>query len=160
MKDYSNYEKWFEAQPQEVKDLLTERFTALENTVKATRQERDSLSTELRELGKKAEKGSELELKLSEITSRMTQAEKKATFLEKAHKEGCLRPSAAYAIASAENMFDDQGEPDFKKLRETTPELFRVRDTKTNAGSGTRQAAITSDPTEALREAARNNPRR
>lgn len=148
------YETWLETQPENVKTLLAQRFEALENTVKATRQERDTLNGELKELGKKLEKGSEAETRLSELTSRLSQAEKKATFLELAWKEGCVRPSAAYALATSENLFKEDGLPDWSKLRESVPELFRVTNTNTNAGSGTNKPVATQSPNDVIRAAA------
>jgi hypothetical protein len=157
MKEYTEFDKWLEKQDESVKALIADRFTALENTVRATREERDSFSIQLKEVGSKLEKGSEAELKIAELNNKLTQATKKATFLEMAQTAGCLRPNAAFAIATAENLFNEQGEPDFKKLKESTPELFKVANMKTNAGAGTQTAISTDNPNDAFRAAAHKN---
>ena len=149
-----DFDKWLATQDANTQTLIQERFKALENTVKATRTERDTLSTELKELGKKLDKGSEAEKQLSELTDKLSQAERKSSFLELAAKEGCIRPSAAYALASSESLFKEDGLPDWGKLKESVPELFRVTNTGTNAGSGTNKPATTQNPNDVIREAA------
>jgi len=54
-------------------------------------------------------------------------AERKAAFNEDASRPevGCSNPKAAYALATAEDLFDRQGRPDWNALKQVAPELFR-----------------------------------
>jgi hypothetical protein len=54
-------------------------------------------------------------------------------------KQGIKRPSVAYAIANADNLYSEDGQPDFDRLKETVPELFGSITTNSDAGSGTNQ---------------------
>ena len=134
----ATFEKWLETQDEGVKTLIAERFQALENTVAAVREERNGYSKELKAVGLKLEKGSEAETLIADLNNRLSVSEQKSNFLSRAITEGCTRPSAAYSIAKSENLITD-GEVDWKKVRETVPELFKVKDTQTNAGSGTQK---------------------
>ena len=153
-KVYENFEVFLNEQPEEVKALYETHLSGMLNTIKATRLERDNFSHELKELGKKAVKGSETDVLVSELTAKLATAEKKATFLGKANEVGCLRPSAAYALATSDNLFTEEGEPDWKKIKENVPELFKITNTKTNAGSGTHVAITSDDPNSVIRGAA------
>lgn len=149
------FDKWLETQTEEVKTLIAERFSSLENTVKATREERDTFKGELKELAKKVTDDSEAGIKISELSKKLEVSERKANFIEQAVKQGVIRPTAAYAIASTENLYDDKGNPDWNKLKESVPELFKVANTSNNAGSGTNKAALPHrNVNEAFREAA------
>jgi hypothetical protein len=153
----SDFEKWLESQTPEVKTLIQERFSVLERTISATREERDSYSKDLKDLAKKVEKGSEAETKIAELSDKLVKTERKYTFLEKATAEGCVRPSVAFAVASHENLWDNQGEPDWKRIKESAPELFKVSNLKSNAGAGTKTVVADEDPNTAIRAAAHKN---
>ncbi|GAP07120.1 hypothetical protein ATHL_01988 [Anaerolinea thermolimosa] len=145
------FENWLENQDETVKMLIQERFTRLENTVKATRQERDTLSRELKELSKRVEADSEAGRKLSEIQKQLEEAEKKVHFYQEVHKQGVSNSTAAYALVTAFNLWDESGNPDWKKLREIAPELFKTA-LSSNAGSGT-SSRLTEDANQAIRQA-------
>jgi sugar-specific transcriptional regulator TrmB len=153
----TKYEVWLETQPDEVKELLKERFESLENTVKATREERDTFKGELKELAKKVTDDSEAGIQISELSKKLELSERKANFIVEAVKNGATRPTAAYAIATAENLYDDKGNPDWNRIKESVPELFKVTNTSNNAGSGTNKNALPNknDFNNRVREAAR-----
>lgn len=149
------FESWLENQPDEVKELLKERFESLENTVKATRGERDNLNKELKELAKKVTEDSEAGKQLSDLRARLDASEKKSNFIEQALKQGATKPSAIYAVANAESLFTEDGNPDWNKIKETIPEFFKVTNTSNNAGSGTNKNALPKhNVNDAIREAA------
>jgi hypothetical protein len=154
LKKYENFETFLGEQSEEVRALYETHLSGMLNTIKATRQERDNFSHELKELSKRAVKGSETDIVISDLTEKLAKSERKSTFLTKASEAGCLRPSAAYALASSENLFTEEGEPDWKKIKENVPELFKITNTNTNAGSGTSTAARVVDPNAIIREAA------
>jgi hypothetical protein len=133
------YETWVEKQDEIVKEGINKHYEGLLNSVKATRSERDELSKELKKLSKEVEANSEAGKLLGELQAKLSASEKKSNFIELAAKQGIKRPSAAYAIAISENLFTEEGEPDFEKIREAVPELFTVQSIKSDAGSGTNQ---------------------
>jgi hypothetical protein len=151
------FETWLETQSDEVKELVNQRFEALTNTVRATRDERDSISNTLKSLSKKVDTDSDAGKELNDLRTKLQQSERKASFIESAVKEGVTRPSVAYTVANAEGYFTEDGSPDWAKIRETVPELFKAKDIKANAGAGTKNSAVDNDPNEAFRQAAKNH---
>ncbi len=133
----AKFDAWLEEQSEETKTLVAERFSALEATVKATRTERDNLNLELKKLAKNVEVDSEAGKQLSELREKLQLAERKSNFIEQATKQGAKRPGVAFALANSENLFSEDGEPDWERIKETIPELFTVASTNTDAGSGT-----------------------
>jgi hypothetical protein len=124
-----DYEKWIGEQSEEIKTGIEEHYNGLLNTVKATRQERDELSAQL----KKSKSMDEVK----EILVQLDGANKKASFMEQAITKGVKRPGALFSIANAENLYNDKGEPDWEKLHESVPELFGASVSSNDAGSGT-----------------------
>jgi hypothetical protein len=150
-----SYETWLESQDEKIKAGIQNHFQGLLNSVKATREERDTLSKELKKLAKEVDENSDAGKQIGELNARLAAAEKKSNFIEQAVKQGVIRPGAAYAIATTENLYTEQGEPDWGKIRESIPELFKVTNTSHNAGSGTNQAALPkNDLNTRIREAA------
>jgi len=149
----SKFEEWLETQDESTKTLIQERFEVLESTVKATRQERDTFKGELKDLAKKIDENSDAGKAVSELQTRLAQAEKKSNFIEQAVKQGVKRPSAAYAIANTENLFKEDGSPDFEKIKESVPELFTIINTNNNAGSGSKTALPGKSVNDRIREA-------
>jgi hypothetical protein len=122
-----------------VKALYSQHVTGLTNAVKATREERDALSKQIKDLLPKAEKGSELERSLVEFSGKLEIAEKRATFAEDAARPeiGCNNPKVAWLIAQSEGLFDKKGVADWAAIKQSAPELFRKPAAAGNAGAGT-----------------------
>jgi uncharacterized protein len=137
------FDEWLEKQDEKVKTAYKEHTTGLQNTIKATREERDTLSKELKELLPKATKGSELEKSLTEALAKLEVADKRAVFAEEAVKPeiGCTNPKTAWLIAQADNLFDRRGNPDWTAIKAAAPELFgaKKQQSKANGGAGTGQ---------------------
>lgn len=133
------FEGWLEQQDEQIRGLYEAHTAKLTNAVKATRQERDDLAKQLKDLLPKAEKGSELEKSLADALGRIEQAERRAAFAEEAVKPeiGCRNPRAAYLLAQADNLFDRRGQPDWAAIKAAAPELFGAPGVKGNAGAGT-----------------------
>lgn len=134
-----NFEVWLSAQPENVQKLYNEHVSGLQNTVKATRKERDDLKDQIKETLKQVEKGSEAEKALQENLTKLEYAERKANFLEDAIRPeiGCKNPRVAFALAMAEDLFLKDGRPDWSALKQSAPELFGTNNVKSNAGKGT-----------------------
>ena len=60
------FDDWIATQEEPVKAAVTARFQALENTVKATRDERDAMTKQLRDLSKAQTEGSAAKIALDE----------------------------------------------------------------------------------------------
>lgn len=150
------FDEWIATQDATIKAAYAEHTQGLLNAVKATREERDALAKQIKDLLPKAEKGSELEKSLSELNTRLETAEKRATFLEAATQPGidCRNPRAAYALAVAENLFTRQGLPDWDGLKKVAPELFGRVTPPANAGSGTQAGPPATSMNDLIRRAA------
>lgn len=107
-----------------VQGLYTAQNQALLNTVKATREERDTMASDLREAAKKAEKGSKAETDLLEQANKLDEANKRADFFAEATSKQCKNPKAAWALAKSDNLFTRSGLPDWAALQTSAPELF------------------------------------
>lgn len=120
-----------------VQALYTAQNQSLLNTVKATRDERDQMATELRDAAKKAEKGSNAEAELLEKANKLDEANKRADFFADAPAKQCKNPKAAWALAKQDNLFTKSGLPDWETLQSTAPELFGpITKPKGKAGAG------------------------
>jgi hypothetical protein len=135
----ATWDEYLKDQPAEIQALYQNHTTGLTNTVKATRDERDALSKQLKDLLPKAEKGSELEKSLTEALGKIEVAERRAAFAEEAIKPevGCTNSKAAFLIAQADSLFDRRGNPDWAAIRAAAPELFQKKQGKANGGDGT-----------------------
>lgn len=135
----TTWESWLDNQGEDVKKMYLDHTQGLLNTVKTTRDERDTVKGQLKEALKKADKGSESEKALTDALDRLDKASKKADFLEDAVRPeiGCKNPKTAFALAVAENLFLSNGAPDWETIKKSAPELFGVVSVKSNAGSGT-----------------------
>ncbi len=153
------YEDWFGEQTEEVKAMIEEHYKNLLNSVKATRDERDALSIELKKLAKEVDGNSEAGKQLGELRAKLEASERKSNFIDEAVKQGVIRPQAAFAIANTENLYTEDGKPDWEKIRDSVPELFKVSNTNNNAGSGTSNALPKNNPNQIIRDAAKNNNR-
>ncbi len=156
----AEFEIWLETQDESVKTLINNRFSALETTVKAVREERDNFGRELKSLARNVDKESDAGKQLDELRNKLKLSERKSTFLEAASKQGITKPSVVYAYATNENMFTEDGEPDWARMKETVPELFKVSDVKTHAGTNTNPKTVESleqASNNAFRAAAKGN---
>jgi hypothetical protein len=152
----ASFESWLETQDEQVKGLYEQHTSGLKNAVKATRDERDALAREIKDLMPKAEKGSELEQKLTLTLERLEQAEKRSLFLESAAAPeiGCSNPKAAWLIAQADELFDRRGNPDWAAIKAAAPELFGKRVVQAHGGAGTETLPAATSMNNYIRRAA------
>jgi hypothetical protein len=124
--DPANWDEFLAAQPEPVKKLYTDHHTKLLNAVKATRGDSKALEDRINELLPKAEKGSELEKSLQELTEKLKQETRRSSFLESAIKPeiGCRNPENALIIASKKDLFKKDGTPDWEEIKKAYPEGF------------------------------------
>lgn len=133
------WEEVLKGLPEDQQKLYTEHTTGLQNAVKATRDERDDLAKQIKDLLPKAEKGSELEKSLTEALGKLDDADKRANFAEQAIKPeiGCRNVKAAFALAKEGDLFKKNGDPDWEAIKKEAPELFGPLIPEGNGGSGT-----------------------
>ena len=134
-----SWEDVLKALPKEQQALYEAHTQGLQNSVRATRDERDGLKNQLQEALKKAEKGSEFEKNLTESLEKVNSLEKRANFAEQAIKPeiGCRNVKAAFALALAEDYFRKNGDPDWEAIKKEAPELFGAIIPDANGGNGT-----------------------
>jgi len=149
----ATWDAFLDKQPAEIKALYTNHSQSLLNTVSATRDERDAFKRQIKELMPKAEKGSALETTLTEISSKLEVAERRADFLADAVKPEieCRNPSAAWVIAKAQDLFTKNGQPDWKAIKAAAPEFFGAPSTTGHAGNGTDKPAPKAGMNEYIR---------
>lgn len=139
-----SFDKWIAAQPDGIKDLFDDHVDGLKSALEDERRERKGLAARLKELGKQADVGSELQKQLESLTGQMTEADTKASFYEGAHEAGVKNLRLAW-IAAKEYDLINKGKVDFVQLKQLAPELFGVAKAAPpagNAGNGAGQAGI------------------
>ena len=133
------FDAWLTEQPENVKSLLDGHTRGLKSALDSERESRKKLERDLREMAGKAESGSEAQKQLTQMADQITEADRKADFYEAAHTAGVTNLKLAYMVATADNLFDRKGNPDFEGLKTSYPELFggKSKVGSGNAGSGT-----------------------
>lgn len=142
--DPATFEDWYKALPADHQTLFAPakaHFERMQATVKATRDERDDFSRQLRDATKKLKEGSEERQAFEGLSAQLDEANRRADFHEDAPSHKCLNSKAAYAIAKSQDLFDKKGGVDWARLEETAPELFGEAKPKLpkkgGAGNGT-----------------------
>lgn len=121
------FEKWLEGQPAEVKALYESHTQGLRNTVQATRDERDGLKKQLKDLSKTLEEGSAAKKTVDEMSAKLEGATRKADFYEMAAKPeiGLVDLGLAWLVVqSDERLVDGRGNVRFDLLKQEHPALF------------------------------------
>lgn len=138
------FDKWYGSLDDTTKDLLDDHTSGLKSALDDERRERKSLATRLKELGKQADAGSELQKQLQELTGQMTAADTKATFYEGAHEAGVKNLRLAWIAAKEFDLVDSKGVVDFNQLKTLAPELFGPAKVvpNGNAGNGSQQSGV------------------
>lgn len=134
-----SFEAWLGEQPEHVRKGYESHAAGLLTSLQTEREQRKEFARLVKELGPKAEKGSELEKALGETSTRLEQTERRLAFVEEASRPeiGCTNSRAAFLVAEADNLFKRSGEPDWTAIKAAAPELFASRKAPPgNAGSG------------------------
>lgn len=133
-----DFDKWLGEQPEQVRGGLEKHTSGLKSALENERTQRKDFARQLKDLTGKAEKGSEAEKALGEMSSRLEQSERRAAFYEEAGKpeNGCINPKAAFLVAQADDLFKRSGEPDWTAIKAAAPELFGRKTPPGNAGTG------------------------
>ncbi len=157
---YETFEDFLASVDEPVKVLYKKHTDGLSSALEKERSGRKELEKQLKELLPKAEKGSALEQELAEkvrlleeTDKKYAEVERRAKFAEEAGQSNvkCVNIKAAYALATVENLFKEDGSPKWDDLKKIAPELFKIG--STDAGS-TGKRALDNDINSALRNAA------
>jgi len=150
------FDTWLEKADPKVKSMYEQHTSGLLNTVKATREERDAVKVQIKELAAKADKGSELEKSLTETMTKLEATERRANFVEEAVKPGidCRNIKAAYALAVTLDAFDKKGNPQWDALKKEAPELFGKINPSTHGGNGDGNNVVTASMNDFIRRSA------
>jgi len=142
------YKTWFDAQPDDVKALVTTNEHGLRSALHEEREGRATLKAQLKDLTAKAEKGSDFEKQLTAVSARVEEADSRADFYEAAHAAGVTNLKLAWVVATNDKLFDKKGNPDIEALRKGYPELFAPPAKRPlprhNAGAGTEDVSAQS----------------
>ena len=147
------FESWIEAQPEDIKTLVTTHTSGLKSALDSERENRKTLEKQLRDLAKKAEAGSEYQKTLTEQADKLQTLERQGSFYDKAHSAGVRNLKLAYLAAEQAELVSDKGDCDFAKLKTQYPELFLVAP-PANAGAGTNTQPPTFNMDALIRRAA------
>lgn len=133
-----SFAEFIKAQPPEVQGLYEADVKGLKTSLDSERTQRAELAKQLKDLLPKAEKGSELEKLIGDATTKLEEAERRATFFEEAGKPdvGCQNARLAYLAAQTDGLIDQKGRVNWEALKTSYPELFRKTIPAGNAGNG------------------------
>jgi len=138
------------------KTLVDGRLSSLESVLKEERENKRRLEKSIKDLGAKAEKGSDLEKSIDELRTQLEEANRRSAFFEGAAKQGVTSARLAYLAAKEAQAFDNSGNVNWERLKEAHPELFKAepkpggqKDAGAGGGSNT-----SSDINAAIRRAA------
>ena len=129
----ATWDAWLSAQPEAQRSIITQlhetHTSGLRTSLQSERDERKKIAAQLKDLQGKQEKGSATEAQLIEMQQQLEVANRRADFMAEAIKPeiGLIGAEAAWVLMNndAESYFDRKGNPNFAKLKEAHPYLFR-----------------------------------
>lgn len=141
----ATFDSWYAGLGTDQKGLIDGHVTGLKSALESERTERKSLAKQIGDLKGKAEKGSELEKQLGDLTAQLETLGAKTAFYEGAPAD-VSNPRLAYLAASEGGLINAKtGTVDWAALRSSYPELFRRQQAAppANGGQGRNQAGGT-----------------
>jgi len=154
------YESWIETLEEPQQNLVNDHIAGLKSALESERTQRKDLSKQLRDVAAKAEKGSELEQQLSELSGQLEAAENRAAFYEDAARAevGCTNAKLAWIAANEIDAIDRRGRVNWEAVKGQFPELFQSTTPRGNAGAGTASQQPTSKDMNKFIRAAAGRP--
>lgn len=132
------YEEWVQTQPEPIKQMLSSWEGGLKSALTSERDARRSLERQVRELAGKAEKGSEIETRLTGLADQLSEAQTQNEFYDQASRRGVRDLKLAWLAAKEAGAIDGRGRINWDTLEETYPLLFSKKiQPPGHAGSGT-----------------------
>lgn len=131
------------------KKLYETHTSGLKSALTSERDARKAEQVQLKDLIKKADKGSEVEIELNKQLEKSKKLERQAAFQESAHTAGVRNLDLAFLAADSKALVDDKGACDFVKLKASFPELF-IAVGNANAGAGGNGGAVSTGKNAAM----------
>ena len=132
------WDTFHKALPEEAQKLIEKRESGLKSALETERDSRGKVEKELREVASKLEKDSDAQKKVLKLADENALANAKADFYEEAHEEGVSNLKLAHVVATTDGLISKSGKIDFKKMKESYPELFgKKKMPPGGAGEGT-----------------------
>jgi hypothetical protein len=138
----ASFDEWLKGQDEPVRKLYETHTAGLRSALQSEREARKTetgqLAKQLREAAAKAEAGSEHQRQLQETAAKLDATERRAEFYEESVRPeiGCSNPKLAWLAAQEIGAMDQKGRTNWEALKQSFPELFKVKITPGNAGSG------------------------
>jgi len=134
------FDQWHEGLDDGAKELLKGHVSGLKTSLATEREARGEAETAVRDLAKKAEKGSEAQAELTKLADNLAESNQKLEFYEQAHEAGITNIKLAFIVAREEDLINTRGVANFEKMKETYPQLFsKIRTPDGDAGDGTEE---------------------
>lgn len=133
---FTTFDEFLQAQDDTVRSLYETQTSGLRSALEKERESRKQANETINNLRPLVEKGSATEKQLNETLATMEQLKaqaerdaKRANFAEQAITPdvNCTNIKAAFALATAENLFNEDGVPNWTELKKLAPELFGTK---------------------------------
>lgn len=135
-----DFETWLGAQPEAVQAAYAQHTSKLKNALDEERTTRKTLAKQFADLTKQAQAGADLKPQLEKLSADFAATSRQRAFYEAAPNEITNRKLAWLAATDA-GLVDNDGECDWKALRNQAPELFGKTPLPTgHAGTGAGQS--------------------
>lgn len=135
-----NYDAWIAKQDEATKALIAGHIeTTTAGLKKALGSERSAASDyakQMKDLQGKAEKGSEAEKALADLSAKASESARRAAVYEAMPRE-ITNPKLAYRVIVDDDLFDKHGQVDWDKFKKSYPELH-AKAKAPDAGGGKR----------------------
>ena len=157
----NTWDEYIETLDDTAKSLYDDHITGLKNTVQATRDERDTFKSQLAEViqALDGKKPGQVREELEALQSNMADLSRRSQFFEEAAAltgpDRCSNVRLAWMTATADDLFNRDGSPDWAAIKEIAPEIFGTKVPQAHAGGGTNKPPADSvDPNAILRRMA------
>jgi len=147
-----------EGLPEAHRTLYDAHEQGLRSAIQSERDQRDSLSKQLRKATETLKEGTPERQEFDKLAVQLEAAQRRADFAEEAVKPeiGCTNVRLAFLAAQEFDLIDRRGRINWEQLKKDVPELFR--DTKApppgNGGRGSNNPPTTMGMTQIIRRGA------
>jgi TolA-binding protein len=122
--DAPTFETFYGGLSTDQKALLDGHVSGLKSGLDSERNSNKELQKQIKDLQGKAEKGSDLEKQLGDISLKFETEQLRADFNEEAHKSGVKNLKLAWTVAREHEFIDSKGRVNWDAMKSEFPELF------------------------------------
>lgn len=131
------FETWLQAQPDEVRSLISTHEGGLKSALDSERKQRNELAKALKDATKDLEAGTEARKALEGLSSKLEEQERQLAFYDAATAAGVSNLKLAWIAAREAGAIDKAGNVNMDTLKKEYPELFKKTPLPPgNAGAG------------------------